>query len=140
MQKLRQNALLFYLLFSTASAFPTPRLTVHNIAKNYCRSSNLGHAAYSRGANPNLFSATRPSQALLRSKQQPEDDGDDDTNKTWLDRFFDPIVSKYAELPESDQSMLASIYQSAYFMLCVYVGIVMVKAYKHSIDNSGGMV
>jgi hypothetical protein len=136
MQKLR-NALTFCLLVATTSAFPTFR-TIHNLATIKTRpfSSDLG-IAYSRGPILNLVSSTHASKVLLRGKQQPEDD--EETNRTWLDRFFDPIVNKYAELPESDQSMLASIYQSAYFMLCVYIGIVMVKAYKHSIENSGGI-
>ncbi len=134
---LMRYALVFWLLSSTASAFPT----FHSIQSfkniHHC-SSNLRPAAYSsNGPTLTVFSETRPSKVLRRSKQQPEDE--EEADKTWLDRFFDPIISKYAELPESDQSMLASIYQSAYFMLCVYIGIVMVKAYKHSIDNSGGI-
>jgi hypothetical protein len=124
--------LVFWLLLSTVSAFPTIR-SIHKLANIDRHSSNLGLAAYSRG--PRIV--TRPSRVLLRSKQQPDDE--EETGKTWVDRMFDPIISKYAELPESDQSMLASIYQSAYFMLCVYVGIVMVKAYKHAVDSSGGM-
>ncbi len=133
---MQRNALAFWLLFSTASAFPTLR-AVHNIANFHRHSPGLGPAAYSRGATSTVFSATRQSRALLRCKQQPEDE--EEAGKTWIDRFFDPIISQYAELPESDQSMLASIYQSAYFMLCVYIGIVMVKAYKHSVESSGGM-
>ena len=128
--------LVLWLLLSTASAFPTIR-SIHKLANIDRHSSNLGLAAYSRGSISSLLLATRPSRVLLRSKQQPDDE--EETDKTWVDKIFDPIISKYAELPESDQSMLASIYQSAYFMLCVYVGIVMVKAYKHSVDISGGM-
>jgi hypothetical protein len=126
--------LVFWLLLSTASAFPTIR-SIHKLANIDRHSSNPGLAAYSRGPISPFLLATRPSRVLLRSK----DDDEEETDKTWVDRIFDPIISKYAELPESDQSMLASIYQSAYFMLCVYVGIVMVKAYKHAVDSSGGM-
>ena len=134
MGKLR-NALISLLLLSTAGAFPMIR-TIHNIANIHLYSSNSGPAAYFRRSTSTVSSATRQ-LVLLRSKQQPEDD--EEANKNWLDRFFDPIISKYAELPESDQSMLASIYQSAYFMVCVYVGIVMVKVYKHSVESGGGM-
>ncbi len=64
--------------------------------------------------------------------------GDDEPGATWVDRLFQPLVDRYAELPESDQSMLASIYQSAYFMLCVYIGVLMVRAYKLSLDHGPG--
>ena len=83
----------------------------------------------------NIF--PRSSSPKLRSflcKQSPEDE-----EKTWVDGLFEPIINMYAELPESDQSMLASIYQTAYFMLCVYVGVVMVRAYKFSVEHSAGM-
>ena len=56
-----------------------------------------------------------------------------------LDRLFQPLVDRYAALPEADQSMLASVYQSAYFMLCVYVGVLMVRAYKLSLDHGLGI-
>ena len=70
----------------------------------------------------------------VNCKQGPEDD-----DKSWVDNIFEPLINKYAELPESEQSMLASIYQSAYFMLCVYIGIVMVRAYKFSIEQTPGI-
>ena len=72
---------------------------------------------------------------------RPEGGGGDDDERgaTWLDRLFQPLVDRYAELPESDQSMLASVYQSAYFMLCVYVGVLMVRAYKLSLNHGPGV-
>ena len=133
MAKLR-NALIFWLLFSIAGAFPMLR-TIHKTANIRYHSPNLVPAAHFRRST-SVSCPTGP-KVLLWSKQQPEDE--EEANKTWLDRLFEPVISKYAELPESDQSMLASIYQSAYFMVCVYVGIVMVKVYKHSVETGGGM-
>ena len=77
----------------------------------------------------------KPENVFTLGKQSPNgDDGDGDM--TWFDKIFDPIVKRYSELPEEEQSMLASIYQSVYFMICLYVGILLVKAYKFALDHS----
>ena len=122
----------FSMLVSSVSAFSTFQTflrpnnlpTPSSIAFPPARSTSAIHR-YSWNAN------------ILRSKKLPDED--DDKGETWLDRLFQPIINKYAELPESDQSMLASIYQSAYFMLCVYIGVAMVRAYKHTIDQQDGL-
>ena len=83
----------------------------------------------------NIFPrSSSPKMRPVRCKQSPEDD-----EKTWVDGLFEPIVNMYEELSKWDQSMLATIYQTAFYMLCVYVGVEMVKANKFFVAHSAGM-
>jgi hypothetical protein len=46
--------------------------------------------------------------------------------------------SQYAKLSEDSQKVLAAVYQATYFMLCLYVGVAMVRAYKAWYMSGGG--
>lgn len=64
---------------------------------------------------------------VARSKN---DDDDQEEGLTAVDRFFEPLVEKFSELDDKDQASLAFIYQGTYFMVCIYVGVILVRAYK----------
>ena len=89
-----------------------------------------------RKSNPSVLNRFSFTNQLMLCKKDDKDDGNDDTEKFWIDKLFDPLIDMYSELPESDQSLIASIYQSAYFIVCVYIGIILVRAYKSYIENS----
>jgi hypothetical protein len=67
-------------------------------------------------------------QTTLASKKSNDDD--DNEGLTVVDKFFEPLVEKFSELDDKDQASLAFIYQGVYFMVCIYVGVILVRAYK----------
>ena len=64
----------------------------------------------------------------LASKKKNDDD--EEEGLTVVDKFFEPLVEKFSELDDKDQASLAFIYQGVYFMVCIYVGVILVRAYK----------
>ncbi len=141
---------LFAVFFSETSSFYSTShfncyedKTCHNFAIVSNSAFHRGLSSFNPGLSsflPRLSSTTSHrtlrSKILLHSQKDPNKNDKDDRAKLWVDRLFDPLVEKYSELPESEQSMIASIYQSAYFMVCLYVGIVLVRAYKAFADHA----
>lgn len=79
----------------------------------------------------------RLERGLTRRRVRPgrvargkNDDDDQEEGLTAVDRFFEPLVEKFSQLDDKDQASLAFIYQGTYFMVCIYVGVILVRAYK----------
>jgi len=77
----------------------------------------------------------RPASNGLRCKN--DDDEGEEEQLTPIDRLFQPLVDQFAELNEKDQASLAFIYQGTYFMICIYVGVILVRAYKAAVYGGG---
>ena len=51
--------------------------------------------------------------------------------------FLSAAVERFAGLDDSEQEYIAAVYQAAYFGLSIYIGVVLVRAYKASLVAGG---